>query len=168
MNEEDNLMKGSVHKDDFFIFHDALVLMIAKETIKWMRQNGYAHQWFLTLNVLQDGTPNAGRPVGNIPEFMPLDYLLNCDVLHSLRMHSVLSRYAVDGEETNKEEMNMCFRKSTPRGISQGMKRIWDSEMITHSSVRIIEDVDLALKALEIVYREMVKQLRGYFIEMGT
>ena len=34
MKEADNLMKGSVHEDDFFIFHDALVLMTAKET--WM------------------------------------------------------------------------------------------------------------------------------------
>ena len=47
----------------------------------------------------------------------------------------------------------MCFSYSTPREISRGMKRIWDSKMGTPSSVRIIEDVDLALKSLEIVYR---------------
>ena len=35
MKEAENLMKGSVHEDDFFIVHDALVLMKAKETIKW-------------------------------------------------------------------------------------------------------------------------------------
>ena len=32
------------------------------------------------------------------------------------------------------------------------MKRIWDSKMGTPSLARIIEDVDLALKALEIFY----------------
>ena len=32
------------------------------------------------------------------------------------------------------------------------MKCIWESKMGTPSSARIIEDVDLALKALEIVY----------------
>ena len=32
------------------------------------------------------------------------------------------------------------------------MKRIWESKMGTPSSARIIEDVDLVLKALEIVY----------------
>ena len=37
--------------------------------------------------------------------------------------------------------------------IARGLKRIWDSKMGTPSSARIIEDVDLALKALEIVYR---------------
>ena len=32
------------------------------------------------------------------------------------------------------------------------MKRIWESKMGTPSSAQIIEDVDLALKALEIFY----------------
>ena len=46
----------------------------------------------------------------------------------------------------------MRFSFSTPREIARGMKRIWESKMGTPSSARIIEDVDLALKALEIVY----------------
>ena len=103
MNEAEKLMKGSVHKDYFFIFQDALVLMIAKEKINWMIKNGYLHLWLLPLNGLQDGTPYAGRLVGNIPEFMPLDNLSDRDILHSLRMHSVLSRYIADGEEINEE-----------------------------------------------------------------
>ena len=37
MKEAENLMKGSVHEDDFFIVHDDLVLMTAKETIQWMK-----------------------------------------------------------------------------------------------------------------------------------
>ena len=48
----------------------------------------------------------------------------------------------------------MCFSYPTLREISQGLKRIWDSKMGTTSSVRITKDIDLALKALEIVYRE--------------
>ena len=92
---------------------------------------------------------------------MPLYNSLNLDILHSLRMHSVLSRYILDGEETNEEESNICFSYSTLRGISRGLKLIWDSKMGTPSSVRIIEDVDLAFKALEIVYCEMVQKLRG-------
>ena len=46
----------------------------------------------------------------------------------------------------------MQFSFSTPREIARGMKRIWESKMGTPSSARIIEDVDLALKASEIVY----------------
>ena len=80
-----------------------------------MRQNGYLHRWLLPLNGQQDGTPYAGRPVGNIPEFTPLDDLLNRDILHYLRMHSVLSRYILYEKENDKEERNMCFSYPTPR-----------------------------------------------------
>ena len=58
----------------------------------------------------------------------------------------------LDWEGTDEEERNMRFSFSTPREIARGMKRIWDSKMGTPSSARIIEEVDLSLKALEIVY----------------
>ena len=47
----------------------------------------------------------------------------------------------------------MRFSFSTPKEISRGLKRIWESKMGTPSLARIIQDVDLASKALEIVYR---------------
>ena len=96
-----------MHKYDFFIVHYALVLMTEKETINWMRNNGYLHRWLLPLNGLQDGTPYDGRHVGDSPEFMPLDNSLNRDIFHSLRMYSVLSRYILDGEEIGEEERNI-------------------------------------------------------------
>ena len=77
MKETDKLMKGSVHEDNFFIVHDVLVLMTAKETIKWMKGNNYFHCWLLPMNGLQDRIPYAGHPVDNSPEFMPLDNSLN-------------------------------------------------------------------------------------------
>ena len=48
----------------------------------------------------------------------------------------------------------MRFSFSTPKEIFRGLKRTRESKMGTPSSVRIIQDVDLALKALEIFYRE--------------
>ena len=71
MKEAENLMKGSVREDDFFIIHDALVLMKAKETIKWMKEKNFFHRWLLPMNGLQDGAPYYGHPVGNSPKFMP-------------------------------------------------------------------------------------------------
>ena len=79
-NEAEKLRKGSVHKDDFFIVHDALLLMTEKETINWIRKNGYLNRWLLPLNGLQYCNPYAGCPVGNSPEFMPYDNSLNCDI----------------------------------------------------------------------------------------
>ena len=77
MKEAENLMKGSVHDDDFFIIHDALVLMTAKETIKWMKYNNCFHRWLLPMNGFQDRSHYYGRLVGNSPEFRPLDNSLN-------------------------------------------------------------------------------------------
>ena len=150
--EEKKLTKGSVHEDYLFIVHDTLVFMIAKETIKWMKENNYFHCWLLTMNVFQDGKPYAGRPVGNSPKFMTLYNSLNRDILHSLIFHCVLGRFFPDGEGTDEEERKLCFSFSTPKEIARGMKHIWESKMGTPSSERIIEDVDMALKVLEIVY----------------
>ena len=46
----------------------------------------------------------------------------------------------------------MRFSFSTPKEITGGLKRIWESKMGTPSSARMIQDVDMALKALEIFY----------------
>ena len=46
----------------------------------------------------------------------------------------------------------MSFSFSTPKEITRGLKRIWEAKMWTPSLAGIIQDVDLALKALEIVY----------------
>ena len=93
MKEAEKLMKGSVHEEDFFIVRDALVFVTSKETTKLMKENNYFHRWFLPMNVLQDGTHYYGRPVGNSPEFMPLDNSHNRDISHSLRSHCVLGRF---------------------------------------------------------------------------
>ena len=119
------------------------------------------------MNGLQYGTPYDGRPVGNIPEFMPLDNSLNRDILYSLRFHCVLSHFLLDGEGTDKEERNVHFSFSTSKEITRGLKRIWESKMGIPSSARIIQDVNLALKALDIVCL-MGMKLRGWLIRMYT
>ena len=69
-----------MNKDDFYIVHDALVLMKAEEKTNWMKQNDYLPRGLIPLNGMQYGTPYVGRPVGNSPEFMPLDNLRNCGI----------------------------------------------------------------------------------------
>ena len=145
-------MKWSIHEDDFFIIHGDLVLMTAKEIIDWMKENNYFHRWLLPMNGFQDGTPYAGRPVGNSPKFMTLDNSLNRYILQSLCFHCVLSHFVLDGEGTDKEGRNMHFIFSTPNETARGLKRIWESKMGTPSLLRIIKDVDLALKSLEMFY----------------
>ena len=120
-----------MHEDDFYIFHNDLVLLTAKGKLNWIKQKGYLHRWLLPLNGLQDGTTYNSHSVGNIPDFMPLDNSLNRDILHSFRFHCVLSYSIVDGEETTEEDRNLCFSLSTTREIAQGLKHIWDSKMGT-------------------------------------
>ena len=89
-----------------------------------MKWNNFFHRWLLTMNVLQDGTHYTGLPVCNIPCFMPLDNSINREILHSLRLHCVLSRFFLDGEGTDEEERNMRFSFSTPKEIVRGVKRM--------------------------------------------
>ena len=77
MKEAKELMKVYFHEDNYFIVRDALVLITSKETIKWMKEKNYSHSWLLPMNGLQDGTHYAGRPIGNSPEFVPLNNILN-------------------------------------------------------------------------------------------
>ena len=50
---------------------------------------------------------------------------------------------------------------STPKKIDVGIKRIRESKMVTPSSERIIQDVDLELKALEIFYIKNGAEVEG-------
>ena len=66
----------------------------------------------------KDGTPYAGRPFGNIPEFIPLYNSLNSlniYIFQSLRFHFVLILSNIDGKEITEEESKLCFSFSTPR-----------------------------------------------------
>ena len=67
MKEAENLMKGSVHEENFFIVRDDLVLITVKEMITSTIEKNYSHRWLLPMNGLQDGTHYAGLHVGNIP-----------------------------------------------------------------------------------------------------
>ena len=100
------------------------------------------------MNGLQDRKPYSGRPVGNSPNFMPLDNSLNRDIFQSLQFYCVLSHLFLYGEGTDKEEINMRFSFSTPKEIARGLKRIWESKMGNTYSEKIIQDVDMKLKAL--------------------
>ena len=107
IKESEKLMKGYVHEDNFFIVHDALVLITAKETITWMKDKKYFNHSFLPINGFQDGTPYDVCPVGNNPEIVPLDNIPNRDILHSLCLHFVLSCFVLYGEGNDKEGSNM-------------------------------------------------------------
>ena len=64
--EAEKLINGSVHEDDFFIVHDALVLMTAKETIKWMKEKNFYHRWFPPRLAQNGSTHNETQTVQDV------------------------------------------------------------------------------------------------------
>ena len=66
----------------------------------------------------------------------------------------------LDREETCEEERNTGFSLSTSKEIFRGLKKILESKIGTPSSERIVQYVDMALQALEIIYRA-----NGYAVE---
>ena len=61
----------------------------------------------------------------------------------------------------------MRFSFSTPKEISRGLKHIWESKMGTPSLARMIQNVDLAVKALEIVYSTNGAAVEGMYDRNG-
>ena len=89
---------GTTHEDDCFFYHDALSQMTAKKTIEWMKDKGYYERWLIPQLGCNANTVFANRPVGNSPEFMPLDMSLNNDIQFSLCLHCAITSHLPDGD----------------------------------------------------------------------
>ena len=115
-------MKGSVHEDAFY-------------SVQWVGthesrdennmdvKNNYLYWWLILLNGVQYGTPYSGCRVGNRPKFMPLNKIINRDILKSLHFNFVLSRFVLKGEGNDKEKI--IFSYSTLKEIAIGLNHIW-------------------------------------------
>ena len=58
--ESELLYKETIHRDDWWFWHDALSLMTAKETVAWMKEKGYYHHWLLPeLDLYRDYADDA-------------------------------------------------------------------------------------------------------------
>merc|ERR1712032_613683 len=73
--------------NEWWVYHDALSLMTAKESVEYMKRKEYYSHWILPEgDLMNDGTEDLkayrSAPVGNSPEIMPLDCSLNF-VFHS-------------------------------------------------------------------------------------
>ena len=113
--------QGTVHESDWFFYHDALSQLTAKSTVDWMKQEGYYQRWLIPQLGLNDGTRYACRPVGNRPEWMPLDNSLNNDIQSSLSLHCAITAHLDDKDERK-------FSLATPKTIVSGINRIYGNE----------------------------------------
>ena len=114
----EKVFKGTLFEDEWLFYHDALSLMTATSTIQWMKEVDIYKRWLLPKNNLNGGTTYSGRPVGNSPEFMPLDNALNNDIQQSLSLHCAITLELDDNDERK-------FSMRTPNEISKGIRRIF-------------------------------------------
>ena len=97
IEESERVMKGTKHQEDWVIFHDALSLMTAVDTKQWMKQKGFLARWLLPSKDLYDNMDNLKgkyktNPIGNSPEFMPWDAILNAGVHSSVDYHCLVAK----------------------------------------------------------------------------
>ena len=111
-----------MHNDDWVVYHDALSLFTANDSIKYMQKQGYLDHLILPHNVCNQGTPYADRMVGMRPEVMPLDSHLNQDLHECVDRHVNLTQHLPDNHP-NK------FSKRTPKHLNKAYKRIWDPDL---------------------------------------
>ena len=79
MAESEKVMRGTKHKDDWCIYHDALTLIIATSTKVWMRQRGILRRWIQLLDDLLDTLPPELKKIQGQPlRQQPRVYALGC------------------------------------------------------------------------------------------
>ncbi len=149
MEESKRVMEGTIHEDTWMVYHDALSLMTSKGTKDWMKKKGYYERWVLPSEDLYDTLdPEIKRkykqnPIGNSPEFMPLDAHLNQDVHASHDFHKCITAH-LDEDHPNK------FSGSTPLRLVSSYQRIFHpTSGVAPSSNRIMEDITRVLNSLE-------------------
>ena len=151
MRESAQVMKGTIHENTWMVYHDVLSIMASKSTKEWMQQKGYLERWILPSSDLYDNLPKEarrfyeGKPVGNSPEFMPLDTHLNQDLHSSHDFHVTLTQDLPDDNDKK-------FDGSTPKRLSQSYHKLFHPQTgVAPSSIRIQQDVSRVLQSLESV-----------------
>ena len=125
-----------------------------------MKQQGYYKQWLVPQLGCNEETVFKNRPVGNSPEFMPLDMSLNNDIQLSLSLYCAITSH-LDKDDERK------FLMATSKTIVKGLRRLWGQDGNVTSSWRIIHDCYLALRAFGVVYRAGGKMLLGLVNRSG-
>lgn len=131
---------------DWWFYHDALSLMACEQTRQWMSEMGYLKHWILPehgLHTDDDGLKNYHmKPVGNSPEFMPLDCSLNKDVHESVNRHVAATCHL---PETDPKR----FSLSTPKRGDLAYFRVLQGAPTRERIIQDCERFIINLKAVE-------------------
>ena len=117
-NETRDAFVGTHHEEDWFFYHDVLSLMAAKTTVVWIQRKGYYKRWLIPQLEYNGNTIYNSRPVGNSPEWTPLDNPLNNDIEQSLPLYCAITAH-LPANDPRK------FSMATPKTIVCGIERLW-------------------------------------------
>ena len=159
VRESQRIMNGTRFEKNWYFYHDALSQLTAKDTREWMSNTvidgvKIIDRWLVPQNNVSLNTPYHQRPVGNSPEFMPLDNSLNNDIQSSHLHHCIVTSH-LPPDDIRKHSL------ATPNMISRGMTRIWDNPDGPPSSSRIVHDVLKAIDAMKAVYEAKGSMVPG-------
>jgi len=182
MVETAKAYKGTAFEKTWVIYHDALSLMTAKETMKWMKtqkltgyDTNFLDHWILPQQDLNKGTKYSYRPPGNSPELMPMDAYLNRDVHECVSRHVNVMRGMCDTLKVTfrGQQIRRRFCSSCPVRLREAYLRVWDPQL-EHpaengcpSSARIVQDVMRFLNALNSIFKHEGAVVHGKYLRNG-
>ena len=106
-----------------------------------MKEQGYYKRWLIPQLGLNFGTKWFCVPVGNTPEWMPLDMRLNNDIQLLLSLHCAITAHLSDDSRK--------FSLRTPTTIVLGLNRLYGNESgNVPSSEQIVQDFDRAFTCI--------------------
>jgi hypothetical protein len=107
-------------------------------------------RWIKPENGLNDsfGPRWKQRPIGNSPELMPLDNLLNQDVHESIRKHTVMSlTFCTEWKNDS------LFSMAMPKNALRAYGRIFDPTTgMAPKPERIVQDEKKIMNALQVIF----------------
>jgi len=137
VQETKNVFKGTTCEETHFFYHDALSQMTNKETQEWMRGKQYLDMWVLPINGCNARTIYTDRPVGDLPEMIPLDCSLFEDLHAGVHRH-VSTTYFLENDDPK------MFSLASPTHISSAYTHLFKPAHGTGngipSSKQILED----------------------------
>jgi len=149
-DETEALFRGQTFNWGFY--HDALSLMTAKDTIAWMKENHIYIRWILPeLGLNAERKHFANAPVGNSPEFMPLDNSLNKDIHDGVDRHVLYTSHL---EEDDPRKFSM----TTPARGAAAYKRVLEG---VPPSSRIVQDVNKAIESMLVIHQHKGAVVQG-------
>ena len=109
--------QGTEYENDCFFYHNTLSQMTAKSKVEWMKEHNIYRRWLIPQNGCNTGVVYTNLPMGNSPQFMPLDNSSNQDIQVGISLNYAVTVHLHDHDSRK-------FSMQTPNTIHDGIMNI--------------------------------------------